>query len=309
MVGPETSDDAAVCRVADDLAVVSTADYITPIVDDPETFGALAAANSLSDVYAMGSRPILAINLLGFPQDDLPPEVITRIMTGAARTCREAGAAVGGGHTVRDSEVKFGLAVTGLVHPDHVMRNCDARPGDRLVLTKPLGVGALAAAFARGLLREADPDYAALVETMCALNSCGTVLPDLGVRAATDVTGFGLTGHGLEMALGSGLVLAIETSQLPLLPGAVALCGRGFICSGTTANRGHTGTHIDYGDLAPNMISLINDPQTSGGLLFCIPPDRIEEARAAVLEAGALCAAEIGEVREPGDEGPGVIFR
>ena len=294
--------------MADDLAVVSTADFITPVVDDPETFGALAAANSLSDVYAMGGRPILALNLLGYPQDELPPEIIAGILAGAARVCREAGAAVGGGHTVRDVEVKYGLAVTGVVRPDRVLRNCDARPGDRLVLTKPLGVGALAAAYSKGLLRETDPDYAALTETMCALNACGAVLPDLGVRAATDVTGFGLTGHGLEMALGGDVVLDIDTARLPLLPGAVELCGRGFICSGTRDNRGHTGSRIDYGDLAEDMIGLVNDPQTSGGLLFSVAPDRLDEAREAVLAAGALCAAEIGEVRTAGDDGPGLVF-
>lgn len=308
LVGPETADDAAVCRVADGLAVVSTADFITPIVDDPYTFGALAAANSLSDVYAMGGRPILALNLLGYPQGDVPPEAVAGILAGAADMCRRAGTAIGGGHTVRDVEVKYGLAVTGLVHPDRILRNRDARPGDRLVLTKPLGTGALAAAFKRGVLTESDPDYAALVETMCALNACGAILHDHGVRAATDVTGFGLTGHGLEMALGGGVTLAIDGALLPLLPDAVGLCGRGFTCGGTSANRGFTGSRIDYGTLAEDMIGLVNDPQTSGGLLFCIAPERLDAVCEAVLAAGALCAAEIGEVRPAGPGGPGVVF-
>ncbi len=305
LVGTETGDDAAVCRVAAGLAVVSTADFITPIVDDPHTFGALAAANSLSDVYAMGGRPVMALNLLGYPQDELPLEAVAGILSGAADKCHEAGAAVGGGHTVRDVEVKYGMAVTGVVDPERVLRNRDARPGERLVLTKPLGTGALAAAFKKGVLSESHPDYAALTGTMCALNACGAVLPDLGVRCATDVTGFGLTGHGLEVARGSGVTLAIEAARLPLLPDAAGLCGRGFTCGGTKANRGHTDADVDYGDLAEDMIGLVNDPQTSGGLLFSVAPERLDEAREAVLAAGALCAAEIGEVREGV---PGLLF-
>jgi len=308
LVGFETADDAAVCRVDEGLAVVSTADFITPIVDDPRTFGALAAANSLSDVYAMGGRPVMALNLLGYPQGEIPPEVIGAILAGAAETCREAGAAVGGGHTVRDVEVKFGLSVTGVVDPDLMLLNTAARPGDRLVLTKPLGTGALAAAFKKGVLDEDGPDYLALVGTMTALNACGAVLPAHGVVAATDVTGFGLTGHAVELAVGSGVELAIDTSRLPLLPDAVGLCGRGFTCGGTKANRGHTARRVDYGDLDEAMIGLVNDPQTSGGLLFCVPPDRCDEAREAALDAGAPCAPVVGEVRSTLTDGPALRF-
>jgi len=308
LVGTETADDAAVCLVDPGLAIVSTADFITPIIDDPRTFGALAAANSLSDVYAMGGRPVMALNLLGYPQDDIPPEAIAAILAGAAEICREAGTAVGGGHTVRDNEVKYGLSVTGVVHPDRILRNSTARPGDHLVLTKPLGTGALAAAFKKGVLTEDNPDYAALVATMCALNACGALLHDHGATAATDVTGFGLTGHGLEMAVGSGATLAIDTTSLPLLPDAVGLCGRGFTCGGTKANRGYTDERIDYGPLAEDMIGLVNDPQTSGGLLFSVPADRLDEARDAALSAGALCAAVVGEVRSASPSGPGLVF-
>ncbi|MBC8426881.1 selenide, water dikinase SelD, partial [bacterium] len=228
LVGYESADDAAVCTVGEGLAIVSTADFITPIVDDARTFGALAAANSLSDVYAMGGRPIMALNLLGYPPDDVPPEVVGEILAGAAEKCIEAGAAIAGGHTVRDAEVKFGLAVTGVVSPDRLLLNTGARPGDRLVLTKPLGTGALAAALKKGVLDEDGPDYATLITTMTALNACGAILADHGVRAATDITGFGLTGHALELVVGSGVSLVIETARLPLLPGAVELCGRGF---------------------------------------------------------------------------------
>ncbi|MBU0741793.1 selenide, water dikinase SelD [bacterium] len=308
LVGYETADDAAVCRVDAGLAIVSTADFITPIVDDARTFGALAAANSLSDVYAMGGRPIMALNLLGYPQGEIPPEVIGEILAGAAEKCREAGAAIGGGHTVRDTEVKFGLAVTGVVDPGRMLLNTAARPGDRLVLTKPLGTGALAAAFKKGALDESGPDYAALVETMTSLNACGAILAGHGVAAATDITGFGLTGHALEMAAGSGVSLAIDTSGLPLLPDAVGLCGRGFTCGGTRSNRDHTARRIDYGSLDEAMIDLVNDPQTSGGLLFCVPADRCDEAREAALAAGAACVALIGEVRPGVARGPALLF-
>jgi len=308
LVGYESSDDAAVCLADEGLAIVSTADFITPIIDDARTFGALAAANSLSDVYAMGGRPIMALNLLGYPQGEIPAEVIGKILAGAAEKCREAGAAIGGGHTVRDAEVKYGLAVTGVVHPDRILLNTTAHPGDRLVLTKPLGTGALAAAFKKGALDESGPDYAALVETMTALNNCGAILADHGVAAATDVTGFGLTGHAMEMATGSGVSLAIDTSRLPLLPEAVGLCGRGFTCGGTKSNRDHTARSIDYGNLDEATIGLVNDPQTSGGLLFCVPADRCDEAREVALAAGALCAAVIGEVRPGVSTGPALLF-
>ncbi len=267
------------------------------MLDDPRAFGAVAAANSLSDVYAMGGRPLVALNLCGFPEKALPLTVLGEIFAGAAAVCREAGVVIGGGHTVRDEELKFGLAVTGVVHPDRILRNSAARPGDLLVLTKPLGTGALAAALKKGVLPEAGPGYAALVGTMTALNRCGAVLHACGVRACTDVTGFGLAGHASEMALGAGVQLVISTAALPLLPDAVGLCGRGFTCGGTQANRSFGAARIGYAPaLGEDMIGLVNDPQTSGGLLFSVPPHRCEEARAAVLAHGALCAAVVGEV-------------
>lgn len=303
LVGYDKSDDAGVFALDEERALVVTADFITPVIDDPRTFGAVAAANSISDVYAMGGRPLTALNICGFPEKQLPAGVISEIFAGAADKCREAGVAVAGGHTVRDDEVKFGLSVTGLVHPDRILRNDGARPGDALILTKPLGTGALAAALKSGALAEDSDDYRALIETMSSLNRCGTVLADLGVKAATDITGFGLTGHAAEMATAAGVGFEIDTAALPLLPDAVARCGAGFTCGGTVSNAEFTAGRTVYGDgVDEAMRGLLNDPQTSGGLLFAVPADRVDEAAAAVLASGALCAPVIGRVKalEPG---------
>lgn len=296
LVGFETSDDAAVYALDDKQAIISTADFITPIVDDPRTFGRLAAANSLSDVYAMGGRPIMALNLCGFPEKELSPEVIGEIFIGAAEKCLEAGVALAGGHTVRDDEVKFGLSVTGLVEISQLLRNNTARPGDLLVLTKPLGIGALAAAFKKGVLNEESADYKALIRTMETLNSAGTGAAAHGATAATDITGFGLSGHALEMARGAGLKFTINTAVLPLLPNAVELCRDGFTCGGTNANASFTENIIAYSDtLEPGMFGLVNDPQTSGGLLLSVPPVRLDELVAHLRAAGVDQPVVIGE--------------
>lgn len=286
---------------------MATADFITPVVDDPRTFGRVAAANSLSDVYAMGGVPLVALNLLGYPPAGVPNAALGEILAGAGEVCREAGCAVGGGHTVRDDEVKFGLSVTGLVHPDRILRNCTARPGDRLILTKPLGTGALAAALKKGRLDEAG--YAALVGCMTALNRCGAVLWEHGATAATDITGFGLTGHALEMAAGSGVQLVIDPARLPLLPGAVRLCGEGFTCGGTRSNAAFTGSSVRYGEgVQEDLRGLLNDPQTSGGLLVAVPAGRMAGLAAAALAHGALCAVEVGEVRACAPGEPRLVF-
>jgi selenide,water dikinase len=296
LVGFDTSDDAGVYRLDAERALVVTADFITPVVDDAETFGRVAAANSLSDIYAMGGVPLTALNLTGYPEKEVPAAVLRSIFAGAAAVCAEAGCVVAGGHTVRDSEVKFGLAVTGLVHPDRILRNSTARPGDRLVLTKPLGTGALVAAGRAGKLAPAE--YDALVRCMTTLNRWGTLLHELGATACTDVTGFGLTGHGLEMARGAGAQFAFESAALPQLPRAAALCAAGFTCGGTKANASFTAAHLQIApQLADGMVGLAHDPQTSGGLLIAVPADRCAELCAAVLAAGALCAVVVGEVR------------
>ena len=286
-----------------------TADFITPVVDDPRTFGAVAAANSLSDVYAMGGRPLAALNICGFPETELSLDVMGEIFTGAAEKCREAAVAVAGGHTVRDDEVKFGLSVTGIVHPRKILRNCGARPGNVLLLTKPLGTGALAAALKKGELSTDSTDYAALIESMTSLNSCGEILHDLGATAATDITGFGLTGHTAEMAWGSGVTIEIDTASLPLLPDAVAKCGRGFTCGGTRSNDGYTAEIAVYADSIDDALrGLLNDPQTSGGLLISVPEAKASALAAAALSAGALCAPVIGRVLPAAGGSPSLIF-
>ena len=307
LVGFETSDDAGVYRLDDTRAVVCTADFITPVVDDARTFGRIAAANSLSDIYAMGGRPLLALNLLGYPPAGVPNTVLSEILVGAGEVCDEAGCAVAGGHSVRDEEVKFGLSVTGEVHPDRILRNNTARSGDRLLLTKPLGTGALVAAMKKNRLDDAG--YEALVTCMTTLNRCGAEIHALGVTAATDVTGFGLTGHGLEMARGADLTFHIDPAALPLLPEAVALCGEGFTCGGTRSNAGFTGEAVSYGSSVDEaMVGLLNDPQTSGGLLLAVPADRVAAVQEVALAHDALCVAEIGEVAPRVTGGPLLVF-
>ncbi len=307
LVGFDTADDAGVYRLDDDRAMVCTADFITPVVDDPRTFGRVAAANSLSDVYAMGGRPLVALNLLGYPPNNLPSAVLGEILAGAGETCAEAGCAVAGGHTVRDEEVKFGLSVTGEVHPDKILRNSTAQVGDHLVLTKPLGTGALVAAMKKGQLSEEHLQE--LITCMVTLNRCGTLLHDLGATACTDVTGFGLVGHALEMARGAEVALHIDPACLPLLPDADTLCAAGFTCGGTQANARFTGQNVLFGaDLTPGMTGLINDPQTSGGLLISVPSDRVDELCAAVAGAGALCHAVIGQVAQRAPDTPYLVF-
>lgn len=277
------------------------------MVDDAHTFGKVAAANSLSDIYAMGGRPLVVLNLAGYPENAVPGEVLSRIFTGAAETCEQAGCVLAGGHTVRDDEVKFGLSVTGLVHPERILRNSTARPGDRLVLTKPLGTGALVAANRAG--RIDGTEYDALVSCMIGLNDTGTLLHDLGAHACTDVTGFGLTGHALEMARGSGVQLVFETAAIPQLPRATELCASGFTCGGTKANASFTGQSLVFGPAVDEgLAGLLHDPQTSGGLLFAVAADRVDDACHSVREAGALCAEVVGEVRERPAAGPDLEF-
>ncbi len=307
LVGFETADDAGVYRLTDDKAIVSTADFITPVVDDPYTFGRIAATNSISDVYAMGGTPLMALNLLGYPPVGLPNHVLGDILAGAGATCAEARCAVAGGHTVRDDEVKFGLSVTGEVHPDRILRNSTAQPGDTLVLTKPLGTGALVAAIKKGRVDEAG--YEALVTCMTTLNSCGIRLFKFGATACTDVTGFGLSGHALEMAQGSGAHLRIDTATLPQLPNAEQLCADGFTCGGTKSNASFTDVSIAYGPgLGEGMIGLINDPQTSGGLLVSVPAGKLDGMLAMLAEENTLTCAVIGQVETRGSDDPWLSF-
>ncbi len=307
LVGFETADDAGVYRLSEHKAIISTADFITPVVDDPYVFGRIAATNSISDVYAMGGTPLMALNLLGYPPVGLPNHILGEILAGAAATCAEAGCAVAGGHTVRDDEVKFGLSVTGEVHPDRILRNCTAKCGDQLVLTKPLGTGALVAALKKDRVDQAG--YDALVTCMTTLNKCGRRMFEFGATACTDITGFGLSGHSLEMARGSGTHLHIEAAALPQLPQAEQLCTEGFTCGGTQSNASFTGQAVVYDPgLSEGMIGLINDPQTSGGLLVSVPREKLDGMLGMLIEEKALSCAVIGEVVERKNDDPWLSF-
>lgn len=289
VVGLQTSDDAAVYRIAPEMAIVQTVDFFTPIVDDPWTYGAIAAANSMSDVYAMGGTVLFALNVAGFPEN-LPPEMITAIFQGAAEKVAEAGAIIAGGHTVTDAEPKFGLVVTGTIHPDHVWTKAGAQSGDILFLSKPIGTGIVATALKR---EKADLDHvAAATASMLALNRAAaeTARAAGGVNAATDITGFGLLGHASEMAAKSGVALTIAAGAVPLLPGVREYTAAGHIAGGLGRNRDYftadDGIRIDPA-VAPDLQTALFDPQTSGGLLFAVDPDSAESF------AAAFAAAEI----------------
>ena len=281
MVGFDTSDDACVYRVTDEIAAIHTVDFFTPIVDDPFWFGQIAAANALSDVYAMGGRPAVAMNLLCVP-GCLSQETVRKILEGGHAKAVEAGCVIAGGHTIQDNEPKYGLCVTGYVHPDKVLRNVGARPGDALVLTKPLGTGVLTTAAKADLLE--PKQYDRLIRSMAQLNAKAAEAmqqcPE--IHACTDVTGFGLLGHADEMASGSGVTIRIYSQRLPLLPGALELAEMGIIPAGAYRNRDYVMPRLSVGENVPQArLDLISDPQTSGGLLIALP----------MADAGALVSA------------------
>ena len=299
LVGTSTADDAGVFRIAPDLALVQTVDFFTPIVDDPIAFGAIAAANALSDVYAMGGEPRTALNIACFPQSGVPPEVLADILRGGLAKAAEAGVVVVGGHTVIDEEIKFGMAVTGLVHPDRILRNVGARPGDALVLTKPLGTGIVTTARKRGA--GSSLAEAAAIATMLRLNAgAARVVREHAPRACTDVTGFALLGHGYEMARGSGVRLVFEAERLPLLPEARVLAGAGHLTGGCRRNRDWLAGEVDIGAEVPaDLVEVAWDPQTSGGLLVALPEYEVGpvlEALAAAGEHGTV----VGRAEERG---------
>lgn len=294
LVGRETFDDAGVFRVSDDLALVQTVDFFAPIVDDPYAFGQIAAANALSDVYAMGGTPITALNIVGFPTGKLPLEVLTEILRGGQDKVHEAGALLLGGHSVVDDEVKYGLAVTGRVHPDRLLTNAAARPGDRLVLTKPLGTGVLATALKRGWLSAAQT--AALVALMSRLNrEASAAALAVGARCATDVTGFGLLGHATHVARASDVTLEIAVAAVPLLDGARELWLRGARPGGAERNEEFVAPLVSWGTVDGVERGLLVDPQTSGGLLVAVPAERVADYLARIPDA-----VPIGDVRPRG---------
>lgn len=288
-------------RLRDDLAMVSTVDFFTPLVDDPFTFGQIAAANALSDVYAMGGKPITALNIVCWPQSGLPREMLAEILRGGSEKAREAGVLIVGGHSVADDEVKYGMAVTGTVDPHRVIRNVGARPGDALVLTKPLGTGALMTAFKRDRL--APEHYEAAVKSMAALNArAAEVMLEFEVHATTDITGFGLAGHALRMAQGSGVTIVFEESDLPLLAGALECLREGMIPGGGKRNREFFSPQVKVSEeVADEMIALAFDPQTSGGLLIAVPADESLALIRELHRAGVSDAVIVGRVIAPSD--------
>lgn len=292
LVGRETFDDAGVFRLSDDLALVQTVDFFAPIVDDPYRFGRVAAANALSDVYAMGGEPLTAMNIVGFPEKSLPLSVLTEILRGGQDAVHEAGARIVGGHTVTDDELKYGLAVTGSVHPARILSNASARPGDVLVLTKPIGTGILATAGKRGALTPARDEL--LYTSMSALNALASrTAVALGARCATDVTGFGLLGHALHIARASAVRLAIDVQSVPLLDGARELLAVGHLTGGGARNAEWVAAEVDWNDTGEEWRALLTDPQTSGGLLVALAPGRVTEYCERVSSA-----VVIGEVEQ-----------
>lgn len=303
LVGIETSDDAAVYQLRDDLAIVQTLDFFMPVVDDPFDYGRIAAANSISDVYAMGATPILALSIVGLPLKKIAPEVMAEVIAGGASVCAEAGIAIAGGHSIDDEEMKFGLSVTGTVHPAKLLRNDRGRSGDLLVLTKPLGSGTLASAVKKGVIDPAT--YAELVRVATFLNRAPSLAAvETGLSCATDVTGFSLLGHAHEIAAGSGLSVDLWMSELPVIAGARESIAAGVVPGATGRNLAHY-TASWGSDVSELDRKLIADPQTSGGLLLAVAPERLPVLIEALSRHGALCAAVVGQLA-PMSEGPRV---
>jgi len=295
-VGVETADDAGVYRLTDELALIQTVDFFTPIVNDPYTFGQIAAANALSDVYAMGGRPLTCLNIVCYPSKTVPKEVLQAILAGGLDKIHEAGALLVGGHSVDDTELKYGLSVTGIVHPDRVLTNAGAKPGDRLILTKPLGTGIIATAM-KG--REASPEAeAAAVAVMTALNrDAAACLEGFAVHGLTDITGFGLVGHALELAQASGVELTLYAGRVPVLPAARDYAAMGLVPAGTFANRNFCEKSLKLAPgLDPVTLDLLSDAQTNGGLLIAVAPEQAEALLACFHDRGVTAAALIGEV-------------
>ncbi len=294
LVGLNTADDAGVFRISPDIALIQTVDFFTPIVDDPYLYGQVAAANSLSDVYAMGGRPITALNICAFPSDEMEPEMIAEILRGGQEKVAEAGAVLVGGHTIDDPEPKYGLSVTGIVHPDRVVSNAGAKPGDRLILSKPLGTGLVSDAYMDDAVSEEE--MAPVVDSMRALNRIAAEqMVAFGVEACTDITGFGLMGHGREMAVASGVGLRIQFSKIPVFELALRIAAERQ-GGGLRRNRltFEPFVRVD-GAVTETQLRLLFDPQTSGGLLMAVSGETSQALLTALLEAG-LAAAVIGEV-------------
>lgn len=301
LVGLDTSDDAAVYKLNDDQALIQTLDFFTPMVDDPYTFGQIAAANALSDVYAMGGEPTVAMNIVCYPSC-YKMEYLGEILRGGFDKVKEAGCLLVGGHTVDDDVPKYGLSVSGIVHPDKVLANSSAMPGDVLILTKPLGAGIMNTAMKVDLVDEENSKK--VIEAMTHLNKYAAMsFKKYDVNSVTDVTGFGLIGHGIEMAKGSDVSILINASKVPVMDGAIDFAKMGIIPEGAYKNMGYAGEDVEISDKVDQAISdILYDPQTSGGLLVSVPKDYAEDLANDMLKNGAMVAEIIGEVVEKRDK-------
>lgn len=303
LVGFETSDDAGVYKVSPDMALVQTVDFITPACDDPFLFGQIAAANSLSDVYAMGGRPLTAMNLCCFPQEGVEPTILGDILRGGLSKILESGAVLAGGHTVKDQELKYGLSVTGLVHPDRILRNSSAKPGDKLVLTKKIGTGVIVTGAKNDMIsatvaEEAFQNMATLNKTACE------VMIDAGVHACTDVSGFGLAGHLCEMALGSGMRINLNLLAVPVYPVSIELFGRGLRTGVTLSNKQASAACVQLQrELPKEKEMILYDPQTSGPLVISVAAEKADSLVAELKKRGVQDAAIIGDVEESSTSG------
>ncbi len=298
LVGPKTFDDAGVYKVNDHLALVQTLDFFTPIVDDPYDYGQIAAANALSDVYAMGGVPLTAMNILTFPTGEVDQTTIAEILRGGADKVHEAGAVIVGGHTLQDAEIKYGLSVTGSVHPDRIIKNSGVRPGDAIVLTKPLGGGLVIAALKAG---EAEAEEVAqMVEMMKTLNSAASeAMVELGVNACTDITGFGFLGHAYEMAVSSKATLSFSARRIPFIQGSLRHAEMGLMPGASVLNKEYLSDNVRVeGDVSEDLLEVLFDSQTSGGLLIALPADKADMLLNKLEEKGVRDAVVVGEALE-----------
>jgi selenide,water dikinase len=297
LVGAEHFDDAGVYRLDANTAIVVTVDFFPPLVDDPYAFGRIAAANSLSDIYAMGARPLTCLNIVGFPDKDLPIEILREILRGGEERVSAAGAVVAGGHSVRDGEIKYGLAVTGVVHPDRILTNGGAKVGDALVLTKPLGSGVLTTAAKSGKIAEAE--LAEAIDVMTDLNAgaCAAAL-EVGVHGVTDITGFGFLGHAFEMAEASGVSFEIDARSVPLMAKTLELARAGVLTRTHAATLDYLGARLAADGVDETLVKVLADAQTSGGLLIAVPGSRAAELVAALERRRTRAAAIVGAVME-----------
>jgi selenide,water dikinase len=299
LVGIETSDDACVYKINDDLAIIQTVDFFTPVVDDPYTFGQIAAANSLSDIYAMGGEPVLALNILGFPSC-LDTDIMAEVLKGGASKVVEAGATLAGGHSIEDEEPKYGLCIMGFVHPKKILKNYGAKPQDVLILTKPIGTGIINTSIKAGI---ADKDSeAAAIKSMCALNKkAKEILDNYPVSSCTDITGFGLLGHGVEMAQGSQVTFNINIDKIPILHNALEYAEMGLVPGGTYRNRKYFEDKISYENIEEKYKDILFDPQTSGGLLISIGKNFAEDIMSEFkthLDTESAIIGDVSKVKE-----------